>query len=893
MSSENKTYSGYSTDVKAKFAELGGRLFLVDYSKKSAAESLSALIGGGSYSSFLMIVETPSVARGYAKMLASRLGEVKVVDSAKEIESTLGSVNKSVKALTSYASTFGNNYKNLIVSRIDEEGNDVFGKRLCDDDTKAGVFSGEYSGTFTYLDLIAEVGYEFVAIDGIYDILEFIPEPEQTQDMIGGNENVYAPGKYDRIDFLGKNYYAPVSRSFSKLRHVTTRAKGCVAISDVVAVSDGVELYATLNLLTANTSVIDLRNKVKPAVDSASGGMGGYDDACDVIYSNILGGKDDDGVVSDLIQKTNALGRYIQSDIESMKRYLSTALSYMSMEEIFLGVIDAEMKKRGGTAVPSVNDIIEGMLNYQDTTSNYFVDILFRDSVKLEYEASLSRPLLYELSTEELTRVYALFKKYGAYHYVDTLPERIKILRIKRDNSAFEYFARRFSKNDIDDELCYTVLGDATDNVFKCVELSRLADGRDSGLGFSSPAVIVTDNLAAKDIIKQAMTGYTYSDNLSSLAAGGNKTYTVVTFEQWRQEPVSEKLGSVIFFDIDPAVVRLKILIAKAAVSSTGSIFILTSYGNMGGALADKWQSVIEFEEPVIPFEIAEVSLHHGIASSYPEVVGRINGVYEQLYRLVTYGDDSDLEALPDSINGIIESCSTDPTFPATLASFEIDYAARLGEDFNGVFANTSSVGGNGEAIFIAPREHITTVKGKAAAEEPEIKTYDGAFFNVCSKILLHDCDATHNNCADCAEYKKFIRNGYEALTKHLGGFFTAAKKYSLEIAELRKKMSEDGIIFNGHDEGAFDLTKDEVDDYARTVTRAVEVIAAYQSKREMFFHTEYAEIACIREAVYQMYRKVLRKYYKALMIIFNNATDLAKKALDSARDAVTAQLES
>jgi predicted translin family RNA/ssDNA-binding protein len=70
-------------------------------------------------------------------------------------------------------------------------------------------------------------------------------------------------------------------------------------------------------------------------------------------------------------------------------------------------------------------------------------------------------------------------------------------------------------------------------------------------------------------------------------------------------------------------------------------------------------------------------------------------------------------------------------------------------------------------------------------------------------------------------------------------------------------------------------------------------VIAAYQSKREKLFHTEYAEIACIRETVYQMYRKVLRKYYKALMIIFNNSTDLAKKALDSARDAVTAQLES
>ena len=216
-----------------------------------------------------------------------------------------------------------------------------------------------------------------------------------------------------------------------------------------------------------------------------------------------------------------------------------------------------------------------------------------------------------------------------------------------------------------------------------------------------------------------------------------------------------------------------------------------------------------------------------------------------------------------------------------------------LGEHFNGIFANTSSVGGNGEAIFIAPREHITPVKGQEKAEEPEVKTYEGAFFNVCSKMLLHTCDVTCNNCADCADYKQFIRNEYGALKKHLGDFFTTAKKYSIEIAELRKKMSEDGILFNGHDEGAFDLTKDEVEAYAKTVTKALEVIAAYQAKRPLLFHTEYAEVACIRETVYQMYRRVLRKYYKALMIIFNNATDLAKQALECAREAVTAHLES
>jgi predicted translin family RNA/ssDNA-binding protein len=159
--------------------------------------------------------------------------------------------------------------------------------------------------------------------------------------------------------------------------------------------------------------------------------------------------------------------------------------------------------------------------------------------------------------------------------------------------------------------------------------------------------------------------------------------------------------------------------------------------------------------------------------------------------------------------------------------------------------------------------------------------------------MLRHDCDYKNKNCADCAEYRKFITNEYKKLKKYLGEFFTLADRYATSIAKLRYEIELDDIIFSGHEEEYTDLTAAEVEEHAKAVTKALEVLEAYSSKHNEFFHTEYDEVLTIRESVYQIYRKVLRKYYKAMMIIFGNSTDLAKQALDCVREAIATHLES
>lgn len=878
MSSENKKYSGYSADPKARFLELGRRLFLVDYSKPSAAKTLSTLAGGGDFDSFLLLAETPDTARAYARVLSSALGEIHVVDSVRGIDELIGETNRQSFNLTQIAPTVKVKHKNLIVSRTDVYGADVFGRRLCADTTKAGCFLAEYSGAFTFLDLLSEAGYEFVAVDGIYDILSFLPEGEN-----------YKSGEYDRIDFLGKNYFTHYSRSFAKLRRLTTRAKGCVAISDVVAVSEAVELYAVLELLFSEFSVIDVREQLKPVVKSFSmDGLYGYDGACESIYNAISYGRDEDGILSGVLQRTKGSAQRIPSDISAMRDYLTVAIDYMSVEELFLSLMNAE-KKDG--KYPSVESVLENMNWNSDDLSECFAKMFFANKIKGEYESIVSSAQLYELSKEELTRVYALFEKYGVYHYISNEPERIRFVRIKRDDSGFEYFTRRYAKSDVEDDLCYSVIGDGTPEVIKCIALERLADGRDASIGFSSPAIIVSSTPSAEEKIKASFKDYA-SVPASELTAGA-KSVSVMSYEEFRRMPDVLKLGSVVFFDIDPDIVKTKLMVAKALAMTSGSVVMLATYANVSGMLADSWQQVIEHDEPVVPFEISEIHVKSEKTDRYPDIVNELGDIYDKLNATVTLGSPAHVKALPEKINGFIINYGNMATFSPELAVHDLEYAARLGESFNGVFSNTVSVGGNGESIFVAPREYVAPVKGNAQPTEAQASTYNGAFFNVCAAMLRHDCDYRNKNCADCVEYKKFMVNEYASLKKYLGEFFVLADKYASSIAKLRYEIELDDIIFSGHEEDNTDLTQREVEDYAKVVAKALEVLEAYSVKHPNFFHTEYGEVLAIRETVYQIYRKILRKYYKMTMIIFGNSTDLAKQALECCREAIAAHLES
>lgn len=873
----------YSCRIGDKFSECGQRMFLTDYSKACSAKAVLSLLSGKEQTTFLMLVNNAAEAEVFKSILSPVLGDITVFDTAQAISMALSGVEMSVSSLSANAGKFIEAYPRLIVVK-DMSGDNatpdgVFNKILADNKTKSGSYGGEYKRDYCFSDMLAECAYEFVVVDDVYSKIELESD---------GN---CSAGKFDKIDFLGHSYYTGVRNSFERLRAVTSRAKSCVITSDVVADTYAVQLYMALELLHTDVSLPGVRREVEPVAAAFSGIEGeGYDTACDVIVSALTFGKDDEGVLSTCLQRTKGKPQLVPGDISSMRKYLEDKLAYLSGEEIMLRAMYSYKKIKSLSRYPSVADLLDDFSSNYDAMALCFVNMFFENEVKGEMESVLSKPRLHDMSEDELASLYRIFAKYGVYHNLKLASEKIKILRLKRDNSGFEYFSRRYSKNDIEDSHCFSIMGDGSDDAYKCVELQRLSDGRDMYLGFSAPAVIVvnavTETLLTK--ISRALPDVSVARNLTqfiNLAEGAKKRVLVMDYASFHETPYDFSLGSVVFFDAKPSLNEMKLLLAKASKYCSGSVFVFVTYGNVSGTVMDRLQEELLYEEELVPFTQREISIKHGLISDYTEVIEKINTVYAMFYKIVTHSDNRACKDIIPLINGLIIELGTTATFDEDIMGLDIEYAARMGMDFDAVFANTSSVGGNGESLVTRDRSYSPN----GANEESE----NIELFNVCGKMLMHGCDINTQNCADCPNYKKFMNNDPNALGKSVTRFFENAERYVEKMKALIMEKSGDDIIYGGGEDGAGRTVEEmtefesEIKGYEVAVKDVLRNLLTIKKSNVAVFHSDYKEVLGIREAVYQTYRKILRKYFKAAMIILNNSTDIVIKELESARNAV------
>jgi len=336
-------------------------------------------------------------------------------------------------------------------------------------------------------------------------------------------------------------------------------------------------------------------------------------------------------------------------------------------------------------------------------------------------------------------------------------------------------------------------------------------------------------------------------------------------------------------------VVLAKRLIAKAQEVTKGKVFLLASYGNMDGVLADEWQVELKADDRMLPFASSEISLKHGARYDYADVVDRIDRIYGDLLVTVTNGTQERVKELPGAINNLLVSFATRATFDPEMMALDLEYTAKLGKYFDGVFRNTASVGNHGEHFVVRATDYAPAVGGKV----PVPKTLGesvGVFFNTCAKMLRHECDIIHNNCADCADYQKFLANRFDELESSMKEFFEMADHYVAKARDLRYQIQHDDIIIgHGDDEDDVGLSAELIKSHQTAAVNALRQLQGRQAGASKVFHAEYSHVLAIREAVYQVLRKVLRKYYKAVMMVFADSTALAKSGLVGAREAVRA----
>ena len=268
----------------------------------------------------------------------------------------------------------------------------------------------------------------------------------------------------------------------------------------------------------------------------------------------------------------------------------------------------------------------------------------------------------------------------------------------------------------------------------------------------------------------------------------------------------------------------------------------------------------------------------------------RINTVYTVLSETVTYSRSNKIKEVSAEINSLISELGKTATFTPELMEFDIEHAARLGKYYTEVFRNTSSVGSDGDSVFAFAKDYDP--KGKCGLGEAS-EAQNCIFFNVCAKMLRRDCDVNCNDCRDCADYKKFLKNDFSVLEDSIARYIQLSKQYITKLSDLKYEIKSDDIIFTQYDDDSKELSVNDISAHEFVLKGAIDNLKLQKADKEFTFHSDYKDVLGIREAVYQLYRKVLRKYFKSVMLIFAESTDMAKKKLIRFRDAVAVSNES
>ena len=881
ISEETKTIvQEYSCDLKTRFDENDGKIFLVDYSKSCAIKALSVLLDTKDFDSLFCVVEDKEMALEFADALKSIIGEVKIIDSIEALLKELPSSDYAEHELNTYAKSFKKKNPLLIITAQDENGKAILHRQLCTNDSKCATYANAEKKTpYCFSDLIAESRYDVVIIDNIYGLFAF----EE-----GKSADEYDPAIFERVEFLGKAYYSDVNHSYKRLKTLIGGAKKGVLLSDVIVDKNVVNLYSALELLNVDFSLL----KAREFIQSLS--QGRYVELCERLCMDVSYCREDANILSICLQKLKSAKQRVPSDIDTMTEYLRDGFRFMSEEEIFLRAVYSHIQTRFNGKAIEIDTVLDMLENGSSEMANCFCNIFFNDTIKGELEESLFATHVCKMSESEMASLISVFLKYGAIHYYTQKSDDCKIMRFMRDDNGFEHFVRGYENTDMTDEYTYSILNAGSDMLYKCVQIQRLVDGRAEGEKCDFPLLIVSNKDLSKieQMLKKFMPDYQYTTDLHSIAKDSKdkKIIVLTDYGNLRRTALWLHIHSIVFFDIAPDVVRLKALINKGIRYGNVKAYLLASYDDMSGKLVDAWQEELNASINVMPIDNAEMMLKEGVWDKYDDIIKEIDCVYGLLNDTVTHGHKQNAKTIAQCYNRMLNDFTLQVTAQAKEIERDIRYLGAAGKNFDEIFKNTSSVGDCGEfvhaekIVFVVQKKENGKKKKKreknrkTVTERIESEDSQRIFFNVCAKMLRGNCDTLIQNCAGCEGYKKFKQNDFSVFKKNLQDFFEKTINYA-ETFDSERLAESIGDIIHRQDDSAQNegkLLKTEIEEQQLLALNALNEIS-FGEKKKGIFSVDTQIVERIRTAVEKTYTKLLRKYYETVMEIFKEATNKAK----------------
>ena len=870
MSTVNANAGEYSADLMSRFRDSDGKLFLVDYSKSAALELMKKLFAECGKPSLLFIVNDGEIAKQFRALMENDFPGIGLISTAAEIKALVGEA-KTPSALRSIAPGIKEKYKYLIVSAFSNDGRPILNYEICRDDGKSGNFAGnDKASAFTLSDVLTESGYEFVAIDSIFDYLGFVVEDKEKE---------YKAGEDEIIDFLGQNYYTDTAHSYRRLNNIVDNSKYSLITSDEMTAPDAVSFYAVCELIRSDFSLINVRKQVmRYSMDYAS--------LCDMIESNILGASRDPDIVSGCLQRTRGFANIVPGDVETMEAYLPRAFEFMSIEEAALKVVDYLVRHRLKGDFSRVDDVAERFGQDYGEIADCFVDILFKNDLKAEIEKGLKNTKVSDMDKSEISAMFAVLLKYGLYHWHTPLQSKPSLIRLFRESSGFEYIVRRLGRKEYDEKSVRTILGSGSERLYKCAEIQRMLTGVDEELAVKAPMLVVLRNDEKKvaDCLKKLLP--TYNVNVSGFKFEDDEI-NVITYEALRRAPMEFRVKSVVYFELCYDVALMKLLMSRLDNYGAPKQCILASGDTLDGLCSDAFDEILTADIRSLPILAPNVTIKIGLDVPYSEIVEKLNIVYESLQNAVEKGHPSIIDDVSKKYNHMLAEFTTYSSVPDGEIHMDIEFVARIGKYFSDIFANTVSVGGIGEQIVSVSREYQpATKKGEKPTEKVSEDCERDFFFNVCSKALMHACDLKVRNCGGCGNYSAHTTNRYDVLMDSIDSFFSESYSYLAKMDKIRTDLQMEATINSGGgDEEESELDATHLKEYEANVRTAVDMLDVEENHTKTFFVTSYEPIETIREYIYRPYRRMLRKYYKTVMELMQTASEKAISELHNALD--------
>ena len=333
----------------------------------------------------------------------------------------------------------------------------------------------------------------------------------------------------------------------------------------------------------------------------------------------------------------------------------------------------------------------------------------------------------------------------------------------------------------------------------------------------------------------------------------------------------------------------MKNLLHKGLCFGNVNATILASYGDIGGYLADEWQEILlSTQDKMLPVRNSEVSVKEGTDDDYANVIRSIDKTYELLFETLRKSDKALIPTLCENYSAMLSDFTLKVNVNKDESTSDMKYLCAVGRVVESIFENCISIDGTGEDVKMEKIVYVKNVEKKTTKERVDVEKSVKQYFNVCTKMLMGNCDILSNSCNGCESYKKYKKNDFDKFSESVKEFFKVTCSYA---DKAEKKMLKDlnDMTISSYDlegEKAYRLVAVDVAESKEKAIKGLEQIASEIEDKQKIVCVDYELVKPIIDAVMEQYGKLLRKYFKNIIKIFNKATEKAKKDFYTVRES-------